>query len=58
LQVEVCGTYKIQAYPTMFAGRADALLAVDLSQLAKFDYGKYSRNAVGVVQFVADHFKM
>ena len=58
LQQDVCGTYKVQAYPSMLAGRAEDMMAADLAKLGKFDYGKYSRNAVGVVKFVADHFKM
>jgi hypothetical protein len=34
------------------------MAAVDTSKLTKFDYGKYSRNAVGVVKFVAESFKL
>lgn len=42
----------------MYAGTAGDLAAVDVSKLAKFDYGKYSRNAKGVVKFVAETFRL
>jgi hypothetical protein len=58
LQPDVCGQYQVAAYPTMFTGTAGDLAAVDVSKLTKFDYGKYSRNAMGVVKFVAESFKL
>jgi hypothetical protein len=34
------------------------IVADDVSKLTKFDYGKYSCNAMGVVKFVAESFKL
>jgi hypothetical protein len=58
MQPDVCGQYQVAAYPTMFTGTAADLAAVDVSKLTKFDYGKYSRNAKGVIKFVAESFKL
>jgi hypothetical protein len=58
VQPDVCGQYQVAAYPTMFTGTANDLVTLDLSKLTKFDYGKFSRNAVGVVKFVAESFKL
>ncbi|WIA44355.1 hypothetical protein OEZ86_007138 [Tetradesmus obliquus] len=55
---DVCGAYQVAAYPTMFTGTAADLAAVNVAGLTKFDYGKYSRNAMGVVKFVAESFKL
>eukprot|EP00879_Flechtneria_rotunda_P002836 GHRR01003049.1.p1 GENE.GHRR01003049.1~~GHRR01003049.1.p1 ORF type:complete len:611 (+),score=194.39 GHRR01003049.1:731-2563(+) len=50
---DVCSTYKVAGYPTMYTGTAADLLAVKLDRLTKFEYSKYQRTAPGVVQFVA-----
>lgn len=57
-QPDVCGSYQVAAYPTMLAGSAGDLIAMRVDKLTKFDYGKYSRNAKGVVKFVADAFQL
>jgi hypothetical protein len=54
----VCDTYKVTGYPTMYAGPAGDAAAGAVDKLTKFEYGKFSRDARGTVQFVAAALKL
>jgi hypothetical protein len=58
MQPDVCDTFKVAGYPTMYLGTAGDVAAAAVPSLTKFDHGKYARTAEGVVQCVAAHFKL